>query len=160
MYKYTVKVQLESNIDSNDIYDADAICKEIGVNDYTFETNNDYYNLRLYVQKLSASVPKLILCIELYNSNNNEIEITKELLSIEGFKQFLGNSLNKFVSHVHSSHITVVCFEKSDNLYVKDGKLIAEVYNFNYNKFYGVPKHREITLQLYSISVSDILNNL
>lgn len=147
--------KLGSNIGSNDIYDVSRISKEIGVQEYVYETNDDYYTLRLSIsaEDQDTSVPTLMLCIELYDRSGNKRELDAEVLHIESFKSFFSNSCNKFITSVNSFEIKVICFEKSDNVYIKDDKLIAEVYDFHNNKFYDVPEYKEITLQLSPISI-------
>lgn len=152
--------RLDSNIGSDNIYDVGRISKEIGVQEYVYETNDDYYTLKLSIsaEEQYTSVPQLMLCIELYDRSGNIHELDAEVLHIESFKSFFSNSCNKFITSTNSFEIKVICFEKSNNVYIKDNKLIAEVYDFHNNKFYDVPKYKEITLQLSPISIDRIVN--
>lgn len=157
MFQYTKREKVESNLDTLDIYDAVSLCHKIG--QFNFNIGNNYF-LRIYFKPLSSTVKTLIINAEVYNIETEEEVKTNVVSEIDNFRSILSNIVDKIITDINNRNIKVVCFDRDANTYLENGILYAAVYNFNKEKFYSAPSFKEVTLQLYSVNVSNLYDML
>ena len=173
MHEYMKRVRIDSNLSNYNYVSVTSILNFINfsvkgsyaipnLNELS-NSQNDNYELLLHINKLKENSKTLILTLEIYDGEVNNIK-PKDAISLfeteAEFRNFITMSIMKYIDEINNLKITFPYFSNGSIYDIHNDKLYAAVYDFKTNQFLPIPEVNEAIFILGEPNIDALLESI
>jgi hypothetical protein len=150
MHDYLIKMPIHCN---NELlgksFDIDQFIKADKATNNDFQINDTIYTMFLSFSRLSDTSNRLILQVEFYDDDVNEMnpDFIKTLFDSEGqYIRWIKDHIELYINQINSEEIKIDYFDVRGE--ISFNKLYMPIYDFNTRTKLEIPEINQITIQL------------